>query len=330
MKVVEFTRFGPPEQVVDCIDVAEPPAPAADEVLLDVLAFPVDPADVKLIEGRYSERPALPARVGAECIARVIGVGSAVTELREGDLVMPFERENWAQRKLAKAARVMKLPAGIDPLQMCMLKLNPASAHLMMTKYVTLKPGDWLLQDAANSGVGRCVIQLARAAGLKTVNIVRREGLAQELAALGADVVLVDGDNLAQRITAATKGAPIKLAIDAVSGAQIVRFGDALADGATIVNYSDLSRQPPQMSSYQCIFKRLCLTGFGLMWWLQTKPREELVAIYSELAARIADGSLFVPIHKMFPIEQIKEALTLAKADHRSGKILILPNGRVG
>lgn len=329
MKIAQFSRFGPPEQVVECVEAAEPSAPAADEVLLDVLAFPIDPSDLKLVEGRYSIRPALPARVGAECTARVIAVGGAVTDLRVGDLVMPFERENWVQHKLAKADRVMKLPAGVDPLQASMLKLNPATAYLMMTQYVALSRGDWLLQDAANSGVGRCVIQLAKAAGLKTVNIVRREGLADDLTALGADVVLVDGDDLAPRISAATGGAPIKLAIDAVSGTQIVRFGDALADGATIVNYSELSRENPQLSTHQCIFKRLCLTGFGLMWWLQTKPRQELVTIYSELAMRVVDGSLDVPIQATFPIEEIKQAIALANAEHRSGKVLVMPNGSI-
>ncbi len=330
MKIVQFSRFGPPEQVAECIEADDLPAPAADEVTLDVLAFPINPADTLMIEGRYAVRPPLPSRAGAECIARVATIGSAVTDLKAGDLVIPLDRDNWVQRKVAKADRVMKVPAGVDPLQLAMLKVNPPTAYLMMTKYVALSPGDWILQSAANSGVGHCLIQLAKAEGFKTVNIVRREGLADELTALGADVVLVDGPDLAERITAATKGAPIKLAIDAVGGTQIVRFADALADEATVVNYGLLSGENPQLSGHQCVFKRISLTGFWLMPWLQKMPRAEIATLYGGLAKHVADGSLRVPIQATFPIEEIKQALALANGYHRAGKVLVTPNGPVG
>ena len=330
MKIVQFSRFGPPEQVAECIEAADPPPPAADEVMLDVIAFPINPADTLTIEGRYAVRPALPSRVGAECIARVATIGGAVTDLHIGDLVIPLDRDNWVQRKLAKADRVMKVPAGVDPLQLAMLKVNPPTAYLMMTKYMALAPGDWILQSAANSGVGQCLIQLAKAEGFKTVNIVRREGLAGELSALGADVVLVDGPDLAQRITAATKGAPIKLAIDAVGGTQIVRFGDALADEAMVVNYGLLSGENPQLSAHQCVFKRITLTGFWLVPWLQKMSRETIATLYGGLAKHVADGSLRVPIQATFPIEEIKQALALSSGYHRAGKVLVTPNGPVG
>jgi mitochondrial enoyl-[acyl-carrier protein] reductase / trans-2-enoyl-CoA reductase len=330
MKVVQFSRFGPPQDVVECVEAADPPAPADDEVALDVVAFPINPADLLMIEGRYAVRPPLPARVGAECVARVTKVGKAVTDLRAGDLGIPLDRDNWVQRKVCKAAGVIKVPANVDPLQLAMLKVNPPTAWLMMTKYVTLSAGDWLLQTAANSGVGHCLIQLAKAEGLHTVNIVRREGLAGELEQFGADVVLVDGPDLAKRITAATKGAPIRLAIDAVGGSQIVRFGDALADQATVVNYGLLSGENPQLSAHQCVFKRLCLTGFWLMPRLRDMPRPEIAALYGKLAARIADGSLRVPVQATFTIEDIKQAVALSNAYHRAGKVLVTPNGKVG
>jgi trans-2-enoyl-CoA reductase len=330
MKIVQFSRFGPPDEVAECIDAPDPSAPAADEVALDVVAFPINPADTLMIEGRYAVRPPLPSRVGAECLARVTAAGKDVSDLRTGDLVIPLDRDNWVQRKVCKAAGVIKVPANVDPLQFAMLKVNPPTAYLMMTRYVTLSPGDWLLQDAANSGVGHCLIQLARAEGLKTVNIVRREGLGPELTALGADVVLVDGPDLSKRIAAATGGAPIRLAIDAVGGEQIVRFGDALADQATVVNYGLLSGENPQLSGHQCVFKRIMLTGFWLMPHLRDSARADVVALYGKLAACIADGSLRVPVQATFPIEEIKPALALSNAYHRAGKVLVTPNGKVG
>ncbi len=330
MKVAQFSRFGPPDQVIECIEAPDPPAPSADEVALEVVAFPINPADTLMIEGRYAVRPPLPSRLGAECLARVTAAGKDVRDLAVGDLVIPLDRDNWVQRKVVKAAQAIKVPSGVDPLQLAMLKVNPPTAYLMMTKYVALKPGEWLLQDAANSGVGHCLIQLGKAEGCKTVNIVRREGLAGDLIALGADVVLTDGPDLAKRIADATEGAPIRLAIDAVGGTQIVRFGDALADEATIVNYGLLSGENPQLTGLQCVFKRLKLTGFWLSPMLQAMSRQEIVALYGKLAARIADGSLRVPVQATFPIEDIKQAVALANGYKRAGKVLVTPNGPVG
>jgi mitochondrial enoyl-[acyl-carrier protein] reductase / trans-2-enoyl-CoA reductase len=329
MKIAQFSSFGRPEAVIECIEVADLPPPKANEITLEVLAFPINPADLLTIEGRYATCPPLPARLGAECVARVSAVGGAVEDLREGDLVIPLDRDNWVQCKLSKASHVVKVPASVDPLQLAMLKVNPPTAYLMMTKYVELAPGEWILQTAANSGVGHCLIRLAKTEGLKTINIVRREGLAVELTALGADIVLVDGPDLAKRITTATGGAPIRLAIDAVGGSQIVRFGDALADEAVVVNYGRLSGDNPQLSGHQCVFKRLWLTGFWLVPWLQKMARQEVVAMYTILAGRIADGTIRVPIEATFPLESIKQAVAHANAYQRRGKVLVTPNGPI-
>jgi NADPH:quinone reductase-like Zn-dependent oxidoreductase len=329
MKIAQFSKLGRPEDVVECIDVAEPPAPKAGEVALEVLAFPINPADLLAMAGQYASLPTLPAIPGAECAARVRAVGGGVDDVREGDLVISLDRANWVQRKVTAASRVIKVPAGIDPLQLAMLKVNPATAWMMMTKYVNLAPGDWLLQTAANSGVGHCIIQLAKAAGLKTINIVRRDGLADELLRLGADAVLVDGPDLAQRITAATAGAPIRLAIDAVGGSQIVRFGDALADQAYVLNYGRLSGENPQLTGHQCVFKRLTLTGFWLVPCLQKLLREDVTALYDGLARRMADGTLRIAVERTFPLEEIKQAVAFANAYRRSGKVLVTPNGPV-
>jgi NADPH:quinone reductase-like Zn-dependent oxidoreductase len=330
MKLAQFSRFGRPDEVVECIEAADPPPPGAGEVALDVLAFPINPADLLTLEGRYAARPQLPARIGAECLARVSALGAGVGDLRVGDRVIPLDRDNWVQRKVAKASRLIKVPARINPLQLAMLKVNPPTAYLMMTKYLALKPGDWLLQTAANSGVGHCVVQLAKAEGIRTVNIVRRAEVADELKGLGADAVLVDGPDLAARVTEATGGAPIRLAIDAVGGEQIVRFGDALADEGIVLNYGRLSGEDPRLSGHQCVFKRLWLTGFWLVPWLQKLPRSEIAALYAGLAARIADGSLRVQVEATFPLDEIKQAVAVANGYRRSGKILVTPNGPVG
>jgi NADPH:quinone reductase-like Zn-dependent oxidoreductase len=226
------------------------------------------------------------------------------------------------------AAQVLKVPAGADPLQVAMLKVNPATALLMLERYVKLQPGDWVIQDAANSGVGTNLIRLARARGVRTVNVVRRASLVAPLEAIGAEVVVVDGDDLAARVRAAGAG-PIRLAIDAIGGEAVMRLAGYLAEGGTVVNYGLLSGRPCMLGADQTIFRGITLTGFWLQKALTTMARPDLEQLYHDLARRVADGALRVEIEATYPIEQIKQALEHAGREGRTGKILVTPNGPV-
>jgi len=245
MKKIDLSAYGAPETVANCVDVADVGAPGPGEVVFDVLAFPINPADVSFCRGSYRLRPPLPATPGAECVGRVAAVGAGVAQLRPGDLVVNMQRENWVQRRRIRSEDAIPVPAGLDLAQAAMLRINPATALLLLEDQVVLKPGDWVIQDVANSAVGRHLIVLAKARGVKTVNVVRRDDVAAELRDLGADVVLKDGPDLAERARAATGGAPIKLGIDAVSGEACRRIADTVADGGVVVSYGSMSGEDP-------------------------------------------------------------------------------------
>ena len=84
-----------------------------------------------------------------------------------------MQRENWAQRRRIGATDAIPLPDGIDLKQAAMLRINPATALCLLEDHVALKPGDWVIQDVANSAVGRHLIVLARQKGVHTINVVR-------------------------------------------------------------------------------------------------------------------------------------------------------------
>ena len=327
MKVAQFSNFGNPSQVIECIELPDLNDPKEDEVLIDVLACPINPADILNIEGKYGVIPPLPARLGAECVGRIKKIGSSVSGFNEGDIVLPLDRENWVQQKITSANNIILLPNDVDPIQLSMLKVNPATAYLMLKKYVNLNKGDWLIQDAANSGVGHCLIRLAKQEGVKTVNVVRREGLDKELKEIGADIVVKDSQNLAEEVKELTNSAKIKLAIDAVGGDQVLRLGDCLDEKGTILNYGLLSGKNIEMSSYQTVFKSLVLTGFWLSPWLQNMSRKEVFELYNFLATLIGKKVLHVPIEKTYNLEDIKQAVEHSAGYNRSGKIILTPNG---
>jgi len=327
MKFAQLNAFDVPSQAVDCVEGKEPGAPEAGEVLVEMLACPINPAELLIIEGKYASKPPLPARLGIEGAGRVLALGEAVTDLAPGDLVMSLGRANWAERLVLKAGEVIKAPNDIDVAQLSMLKVNPATAQLMLTSVATLEPGGWVIQNAANSAVGVNLIRLAKAWGLKTVNVVRRESLIEPLQAIGANVVLVDGPDLALRAAAATGGADIKLGIDAVAGAATERLADCLAEEGTVVNYGLLSGDPCQLRADQTIFKGITLTGFWLAKKMRTMKPAALAALYGDLMAQISEGSLHVDVEAVYGLADIKTALDHASREARSGKVLITPNG---
>ena len=326
MKIAQFSSIGKAEKVIESKEISNLSDPKANEVLIDVLACPINPADILTIEGAYGVKPELPARLGAECVGKVKKIGNSVKAFKEGDIVLPLDRENWVQQKIVSENDLILLPNNIDIHQLSMLKVNPATAYLMLNKYVSLEKGDWIIQDASNSGVGQCIIRLAKMNGIKTVNIVRRKELSDELKNIGADIVIEDSEDLAEKVSHLTQGADIKLAIDAVGGDIVLRLGNCLVDEATILNYGLLSGKNIEMTSYQTVFKRLVLTGFWLSPWLQTMTREEIFKMYNYLAELIAKKSLYVPIEKTYSLDDIKNAVKHSSEYNRSGKIILTPN----
>ena len=327
MKQALLERYGEPAEVVRCAETPDVGAPGAGEVVFDVLAFPINPADLSMCRGTYRLRPPLPATPGAECVGRVTAVGSGVSHVKVSDLVINLQRENWAQRRRVKAADVIAVPSGLDLRQAAMLRINPATALLLLTDVVGLKPGDWMIQNVANSAVGRLVIALARQRGIKTVNVVRRDSLFAELGALGADVCVVDGPELAETVRAKTGGAPVRLGLDAVSGRATARLSACVGEGGVVCNYGSMSGEDPVMSRTALISGGQTLVGFILGRALAPRSLEQVRTLYADLAQQTLDGTLSAPVEKIYPIEDIKPALAHAQRAERGGKILVAPNG---
>jgi trans-2-enoyl-CoA reductase len=329
VKQVLIDRYGTPRDVARTADVADVGEPGPDEVVFDVLAFPINPADMWFCRGSYRLKPPLPATPGAECVGRVTAVGAAVRHVKKGDLVINLQRENWAQRRKVKGDDAIPLPAGIDLKQAAMVRINPPTAQLMLSDFVDLNAGDWVIQNVANSAVGRLLIVLARQRGLRTVNVVRRAELADELKALGADIVIVDGDNLAQRVAKQTAEARIMLGVEAIGGAATGRLADCITTDGTLVHYGSMSGEDPEVGRSNFIYRGVRLTGFMLGRFLAKRSPEKIREIYARLAAQVMAGKLQAPVDTVYPIEKIKDALAHADKGGRNGKILVSPNGAI-
>ena len=192
MRAALITAFGERPEMLELADVPEPPGPAAGEVLVGVEYAPINMNDLYVIQGVFPVRPSLPSVVGNEGVGRVLAVGSGVEHLKVGDQVLiPLYAFSWRERLVVPATGLFSLPEA-EPQQLAMLGINPPTASLLLDEASDLKPGDWIIQNAANSGVGRSLIAIAKARGMKTINLVRRPELIPELQAVGGDLVVVD------------------------------------------------------------------------------------------------------------------------------------------
>ena len=321
MHSVQINAFGKPWEVVETVSLSDPGAPGAGEIVVDMEFSPINPSDLVLIRGLYGVKPNLPAPVGAEGVARVAKIGSGVTGIKEGDRVLfPRGASTWLTRAKVKADGLFALPANADPQQLSMLMVNPPTAYLMLTEYVALKKGDWVIQSAGNSAVGRAVIAIAKKMGIHTVSVVRRPELIEELRKLGADAVLVEGPDLAKRVREATDKARIMLALDSVGGPGLMPLNDCLANGGTLVAYGVMSGGPGPFFTAPNILRDLTLKGFWLLNWFNKNSPERALEVQKQVASWIADGTIYTPVEATYPLSESKAAISHAAKG--TGKIL--------
>jgi NADPH:quinone reductase-like Zn-dependent oxidoreductase len=323
MKAIQIEAFGNPAEVMKLVEVPDVGAPAEGEVVIALEASPINMSDLLMISGRYGYRPKLPAIVGTEGVGRVVAVGSGVKHLKAGDrTVIPYPSAAWAERIKADGRPLRPLGAG-DVNQLAMLGINPATAWLLLTEYVTLQPGDWVIHNSANSGVGRALIGIAKSLGLKTVNVVRRDDVVAEIKAIGGDVVLVDGPDLARRVTAETGKAPIALAVDGVADISSTGLLGCLADKGVHVFYSAISGKPLVAPAQPLIFRDVSIRGFWLANWFKTATPDKITEMYDRLTPLVASGAISSPVAGTYSFGQIAEAVAVASKNR--GKALFTP-----
>jgi mitochondrial enoyl-[acyl-carrier protein] reductase / trans-2-enoyl-CoA reductase len=322
IKAIVCERHGNPAEVLQ-IQTQPWPKAAAGEAVVEMRSAPINPADINAIEGKYPGRREVPAVPGFEGAGVVIEVGADVSTITKGALViLPHNIGTWREALAVKASELVAVPPEIEPVHASMLKINPMTAWRLLHDYVDLARGDWLIQNAANSAAGRAVIQVAHELGYKTVNVVRRPELIDELRGEGGDVVLVDGEKLRDEVKEATSGAAIRLGLNAVGGESALRLANCLAFGGTLVSFGAMSLQPLKIPTGLLIFKDLRFRGIWINKWYDDATMQERMEAFKRLFDMAKRGLLKTKVEKAYGIDDAKAALAHAAQSKRSGKII--------
>lgn len=325
MRAVRFASFGEPADVLTVENVPAP-APGPGQVLVRVQVRPINPSDLFVIRGLYGALPRLPAVPGFEGAGVIVGVGEGITDCAIGQRVIPMGAPGlWQEYVVVPAARAIPIPESIGDRQAATALVNPATAWLMLTETLRVERGEWVLQNAANSLVGRHVIRLARRLDFRTINVVRRREVMEELRALGADEIICEQDeNVVARVHALTGGKGVRYALDSVGGASGARLAASLGIGGTMLVYGAIAGEPLAIHPGMLLFRSASIRGWWLTHWFQTATPEQVQSLFTTLFGLIADGTLHTPIAAEYDLADVREAVIAAERRTHPGKVLLV------
>jgi len=326
MKTVRFNSHGDPAEVL-AVEDAEMPVPGPGEVRVRMLASPINPADLMFVRGSYGKRPALPATPGFEGVGVVEDGRGLLARFLKGKRVSVLNRErgNWSEHTIVRAKQAIPLDKSLSVEQAACFFVNPATAYAMTRSVLKVPNGEWLLQSAAGSALGRMVVRLGQHYGFRTLNIVRRESQVQQLKSLGGDEVLVfdgDEDSFVEAVREIIPGGA-KYAIDAVGGTTGSAIVRSLGFGARMLVYGTLSGEPLSFSSRTLMTTAARLDGFWLSNHMSGLYLPAKLGMVRNIAHLAKSGVLTSDITQVFELSDIQTAVVAADSPGRSGKVVL-------
>ncbi len=320
MRAVVLKRFGDPQEVL-AVEERPTPEPGPGQVRLKLVQSPIHNHDLAIVRGVYGYRPPLPAVVGTEALGVVDKLGANVTHLSPGQRVCAMGQGTWAEYYLASAATAVPVPPGMPDESACQLLAMPVSAYLLLED-LDLRPGDWMIQNAANGAVGKLVHRLATKREVKVLNLVRRPETAQALEAEGMGPALATDDpGWPAKVAALTGGAPVRKGVDSVGGKAANQMLAAMSPGSLLLSFGAMSGQPLQIDAGQLIFRGATVKGFWATSRSERTPPPDRLRMIGELVRLVAAGELPLHVSSTFDLGRVGEAVAASETPGRAGKV---------
>jgi NADPH:quinone reductase len=330
MKSVRFRQYGEPAKVL-AVEERPVPEPGKDEARVRMLATPVNPSDLLYVRGLYAGVQAhFPAPAGFEGVGIVDALGPGARDLARGQRVSVVNGQggNWAEYTLVSARDLIPVADDVPDEQAASFVINPASAILMLHHVLAVPRGEWLLQSAAGSQIGRMLIRLAKRAGIKTINIVRRREAVAELRQLGADAVIVSTDGpIDEQVRDIAGPDGVRYAIDPVAGETGTQLFKALHEEGRMLVYGSLSGEPIRVGDdpRYILAGRRVLEVFWLGYWLPRLETEARRQLMDAIAGLVRDGILETSPGRRYSLDEIGAAVIEAESARNQGKVLLRP-----
>ncbi len=332
MKAIQFEQYGEPAKVL-AVQERPIPEPGKGEVRVRILASPVNPSDLLFVRGHYAGvQPHFPSPAGFEGVGIVDVLGPQVHRPMPGQRVAVINAEkggNWADYAVVPADLLLPVPDDLPDEQVASFFINPASAIVMLRHVLAIPQGEWLLQSAAGSEIGRMIIKLAKHDGIRTINVVRRHASVAELERLGADAVIVSTEGpIDEQVRRIVGPQGVKYAIDPVVGETGTQMYQALGEEGRMLVYGSLTGEPIRVGADPRLILAGCriLEVFWLGYWFSKLDETVRTDLVQEIVTLLRDGILVTSTAaRTFSLDEIRAAVTQAESIGRQGKVLLVP-----
>ncbi|NNN30891.1 zinc-binding dehydrogenase [Streptomyces sp. S3(2020)] len=324
MRAVEIQEHGGPE-VLRAVEV-DVPEPGPGQVSVDVAYAGINFADLKARETGYRVA-SLPFRPGLEVSGRVRALGAGVTGLAVGQEVAALTAGGgYAEVAVADAATVFPLPSGVGPRTAATLPTVLPTSYALIHSVGRLQPGETVLVQGAAGGIGTVAGRLAKAAGATVLGVVSSAGKAAFAKEHGTyDEVFVGDFEKAVRDT--TGGRGVDLALDPVGGDTFRASLASLAAFGRLVSFGNASGAEPWSVGQPELFPYgVTVGGFSILTLARTAP-DELRVLTGRAFAKVADGTVTLPVTAEFGLAQAAEAHRLMGTRTSTGKLLLKVGG---
>lgn len=292
----------------------------------------MNPSDVDAIRGTYAgwHPPSFPATPGFEGMGVIHQVGEDVSNVEVGQRVFPISGQTcgqqglWQEYVTIPAEYVIPIPSSLSDEVAAQFLVNPWTI-LGMLEVLQVPKGQFLLQTAAASVLGRMLIQYAKYIGIKTINVVRRSSQVQELKALGADVVINSTvEDIVEKVKIATDGKMVHSAIDCIGGKMTKTVVNCVRDGSTVIVFGALGELHSECQIPDLVFRDIKIHGFWLISWLKSLSHLKLTEISNHVMSLLEKKIITPRVGEKFPLHQVKEAIQKSLEPNRGGKVLLV------
>lgn len=327
LEALMYEENGDPCTVVRVVPISEP-LPQAGEVVVEMEAIPLHIADLKAIRGNLPFAPKGPGCPGFEGVGRIVSCGQGVTGWKAGDrVILPLFYGTCRARLAVPATGLWRAPEAVPAEQLALVRVNMTTAYLLLHAYLDLQPGDWVIQNAANSNVAGFVGILADQIGVNVIYVVRRPELILHLKQRGIAHVALDDPRSIEAICREVGASP-RLALDAIGGAATARLAHAAADRGLVLAYGFLSEEAYQIHYEDAMFRNVRLEVMTINSSVLKMDTKRLQLMSDRIEAIIGIVELNAEIAGIYSFSEHKAAFAAAAQTgaKRAGKVILKPS----
>jgi trans-2-enoyl-CoA reductase len=280
------------------MESASVPAAASSQVVVKMLAAPVSEYDMAVVSGRTGPFAGV---AGNEGVGIVTSVGSAVRGVGIDDWVVPSAAGlgTFSEYVVTDAVNVQVVPKDLNLDNAALIGGTVSTALRLVSDFGGSK---CLIQNAANTGVGQAVVQIAKARGIKTINIIpdspESDNVTEYLQSLGADIVVTESYASSTKFSRLVADMPTpSLGINGAGGDAATAVARTVGDGSTVVTYGGSA--PVRVPTSVLVGKGVTLSGFSLARWHASASQEERTTMVNEIASLAQNGNLQSKVTKL-------------------------------